>query len=387
MSALYNFVKVKMQDTLHRRKANSMPLAPVKSTTALSLSHETERLERLVMQRLGKLKAAMQASEAMVAQEARQAEKLATNLREDIAMLRAKLKDAEETIARKDLSRQEMEESFNTKIKFLGEEIQKKDGMLVIRDNELKDCRSKINDNVTRISDLELNIRKTKEETATNAKRAEDLAESNVAKITALEAHLKETEELARYQESSIQKLERELAVKAQEFDSIEKEKQELLTGRDSEINDLKSQLKRITSRISEMSSFLREAEALTRIESQDLKVPAQNDTTARVEEKMAAVQTEFATTHVAPVAVGEIVSPEIFQRIISELSEATNMMDALASLIVQRQVKALGESVDKFPTTRLSELLECLAKDISDEDRQIDFRQRCTENAQITLN
>jgi hypothetical protein len=135
------------------------------------------------------------------------------------------------------------------------------------------------------------------------------------------------------------------------------------------------------------MSSFLREAEALTRIESQDLKVPAQNDTTARVEEKMAAVQTEFATTHVAPVAVGEIVSPEIFQRIISELSEATNMMDALASLIVQRQVKALGESVDKFPTTRLSELLECLAKDISDEDRQIDFRQRCTENAQITLN
>src|SRR5688500_6693955 len=110
MSALYNFVKVKMQNTLHRRKANSMPLDPLKSTPALSLSHETERLERLVMQRLGKLKAALQASEAMVAQEARQAEKLATNLREDAATLRAKIKDAEESIARKDFSRQQIDE-------------------------------------------------------------------------------------------------------------------------------------------------------------------------------------------------------------------------------------------------------------------------------------
>ena len=29
MSALYNFVKVKMQDTLLTRKTNSMPLVPV----------------------------------------------------------------------------------------------------------------------------------------------------------------------------------------------------------------------------------------------------------------------------------------------------------------------------------------------------------------------
>jgi hypothetical protein len=105
------------------------------------------------------------------------------------------------------------------------------------------------------------------------------------------------------------------------------------------------------------------------------------------VEEKAAAVQTEIVTTHVTPAPMGEIVSPDIFQRIITELCEATNMMDALASLIVQQQVKALGESVDKFPTRRLSELLECLAKNISDEDRQIDFHHRCTQNAQITLN
>ena len=159
-----------------------------------------------------------------------------------------------------------------------------------------------------------------------------------------LEAQLKKTEELASYQESTIQELKNELDAKTQEFDCIVKDKQELLMRRDSEINDLKSQLKRLTTGISEMSSFFRQAGALNDIEAQ-----AQNNTTAGVEEKVAAVQTHISTTHIAPAAVGEIVAPEIFERIITELSEATNMMDALASLIVKRQVKALGESVENF--------------------------------------
>ena len=83
------------------------------------------------------------------------------------------------------------------------------------------------------------------------------------------------------------------------------------------------------------------------------------------------------------------MVSPEIFQRIINELVQVTNVMAPLASLLVHQRAKALGESVEKFPRTRLPELLEALAKEISDddEDRQIDFRQRLAQSAQITLN
>jgi hypothetical protein len=80
-------------------------------------------------------------------------------------------------------------------------------------------------------------------------------------------------------------------------------------------------------------------------------------------------------------------VSPEVFQRIASELAEVTDVILPLASLIVRRQVKVLGEAMEKFPKTRLPELLESLAKEITDERQQIDFRGRLAENAQWTLN
>jgi hypothetical protein len=42
---------------------------------------------------------------------------------------------------------------------------------------------------------------------------------------------------------------------------------------------------------------------------------------------------------------------------------------------------------MEKFPRKRLPELLEGLVKEISDENRRIDFRQRLAQSAQITLN
>jgi hypothetical protein len=373
MSAFYNFVKVKMQDTLHRRKNNSMSLAQVKHSTGSNSPDKIENLESL--QGIGKVNAAMQAGEAIVMQAFRQAEQLAADLKTDIAMLRANLKEAEEAIARKDLAWQKIDESLNAKIKRFQEEIAKEEALLVTRENEITGYKSKIEDNANKISDLELKIRNTKEEAASNAKCAEDLAQKTLTKVTVLEAQLKKTEELANYRESTIRELKNEFGAKVQEFDCIVKDKQELLMRRDSEINDLKSQLKRLTTGISEMSSFFRQGGALSGIEAQAL------------EEKVAAVQTHISTTHIAPAAVAEIVAPEIFERIITELSAATNMVDALASLIVKRQAKALGESMEKFPRTRLSDLVECLAKEIEDEERQIDFRQRCNQNAHITLN
>ena len=160
MSAIYNFVKVKMQDTLRQRKNNSMQLVQVKHSTSSNLRHEIENLGRLVTQRLGKVKAAMQAGEAIVIQESRQAEQLATNLKTDIAMLRANLKEAEEAFARKDLARQKIEESLNAKIKSFQEEIAKKAALLATRENEITGYKAKIEDNANKISELKLKIRK-----------------------------------------------------------------------------------------------------------------------------------------------------------------------------------------------------------------------------------
>ena len=54
-----------MQDSLQRGKINSMPLAPVKSDNPLGLNREMERLEKLIAYRMDKLKAAVNAGEAM----------------------------------------------------------------------------------------------------------------------------------------------------------------------------------------------------------------------------------------------------------------------------------------------------------------------------------
>jgi hypothetical protein len=388
MSGVYNSLKVKMQDTLQWGKTNSMPLARVKSTNAFHFNNEMESLERLVADRIGELKAAVKAGEAMVVEEARQAEQLAGSLKADNAVLEAKLKEMEETIGRKDFSRQKMEETLTAKIKDLQNDIKKKDETLATRDTEINDYKSKIDDNVKQRGELELANRKTKEEAASHAKRAEDLAESSQAKITALGSQLKETEKLARQKESTIKELEQKLAAKVQEFESMVKDKQELVTRRDSEINDLKSQLKRLTKGLGVMSSFFRQAEGWAGIERQDVSTAAQNEPVDGVKEKPAAVQSKIArVTPIVPDAAGERVSPEIFQRIISELAQFTNVMAPLAALIVRRQAKALGESMEKFPRTRLPELLEGLAKEISDENQQIDFRQRLAQSAQINLN
>jgi len=53
---------------------------------------------------------------------------------------------------------------------------------------------------------------------------------------------------------------------------------------------------------------------------------------------------------------------------------------------MVRQQAKALGESVEKFPTNRLPQLLEGLAKEVSNGDPKLDCRQRLAQSARITL-
>ena len=385
MNGVYKSLKVRMQDTLQRGKANSTPLPRVKSDSALSLNDEMEELERIVADRIGRLKSAVREGEAMVADEAQQAKQLVESLKASNAVLEAKLRETKEAVQRNDSSRQQLEESLTVKVQDLQNEVKKKEESLASLDEQINDLKSSIDVQLKQKGDLESAIEKAKEEAASHAKRAEQLAEISRIKISALESQLREKEELGHQNESTINGLEQKLAAKIQEFESLVRDKEEQLAGRDAEIKDLKSWLKLLTKGIGQMSSFFRQAEALAGIEGQDVSAAVPIEPVDGKQEKPVTVQSNVPKVMpIAPDAPREIVSPDIFGCITGELVEVTGVMSPLALLIVRQHVAALGESMEKFPKTRLPELLERLVTEISDKKRQVDFRARIAQHAQI---
>jgi len=151
--------------------------------------------------------------------------------------------------------------------------------------------------------------------------------------------------------------------------------KEELLAVREAEIKDLNSQLKLLTRGIKEMSSFFKQAEALSAIESQVGGRIVLEQPLNRGEEKTVAPRIKApAVASKAKDAAREIVSPDFFQRMTGEL---TQVVGPMASMIVRDHVVALGESMEKFPKARLTELVKVLSEEIGDENLKIGFRER----------
>jgi hypothetical protein len=123
------------------------------------------------------------------------------------------------------------------------------------------------------------------------------------------------------------------------------------------------------------MSSFFRQTESLSTIEAQAIgKVfPGVQ---VEAEQKAAAPQSKNPTIPAEKTAdpVAETVSPEFFNRMTDEL---VAVFGPMASVIVRHDVAALGESMEKFPRARVTELLESVTKEISNENLKIDFRKR----------
>ena len=385
MNGVYKSLKVRVQDTLHRGKTNSTPLPRVKSGSDLSLNDEMEELERIVADRIGRLKSAVKEGEAMVEGEAQQAKQLVESLKASNAVLEAKLTETTEAVQRNDSSRQQLQESLAAKVQDLQNEVKKKEESLASLDKQINDLKSSMDVQLKQKGDLESAIEKAKQEAASHAKRAEQLAEISRIKISALESQLREKEELGRHNESTIKGLEQKLTTNIQDFESLVRDKEEQLAGRDAEIKDLKSWLKLLTKGIGQMSSFFRQAEALVGIDGQDVGAAVLKEPVDGKQEKPVTVQSNVPKVMpIAPGAAREIVSPDVFGRITGELAEVTGVMSPLALLIVRQHVAALGESMEKFPKTRLPELLDRLVTEISDEKRQVEFRARVAQNAQI---
>ena len=388
MSDFYSSIKLKMQETLPWRKSDAAPVIRVKNGNAAGLNDEMERLERVIAHRLSRLKEAVRTGETIVSEESHRAEELVENLRAEVTILRGKLKEAEEVIDRKDLFQKQAEESLSALIKNLQGDVKSRDETLANRDNEINNYKSAIEQNSKKMSDLEAAHTKAQQRVADHTRRTEELREASQNKIGALEAQLIETQELARQKTSAIEELKQELVAKAQEFEAILKGKNEILTQRDSEIADLKAQLKRLTKSISDVSLLFKEAEALTGIEKPRTG-PISEEALPEIANHPIASrsQNDKKITRISPDAISETVSAETFQKIITELGQATNVIGPLASLMVHQQAKALGESVEKFPRARLPELLEGLAKEIPDENLQMYFLQHFTQNERMTLN
>lgn len=374
MGKVYRSLTGVVQETLHRSKTNSMVFAREKGSDAASLNDATEEFEKIIVDRMGRLKAAVRHSQAVVTDEVQHAEQVIQTLRTNIAVLEAKLGEMEDTLRRKDVASQRMEESLSTKIRDLQSAVEKKEEALESQVSEVNDLKSKIDAQAKQVTQLEKAIQQAKAEAASETKRAEQMTASSNAKFTTLEAQLRETQEIVR---AKIQDLESQLRTKEKD-----------LADRNKEINDLKSEVKLLTKGVEERSSLFKQAEALANIQAEDILADsqAQNTGTVVAGEQLKTGEEKLVTSRFQDVGVTsnvshaarETVSRDAFDLIMREFGELSNVMGSIASLIVRDHVKALGESMEKFPKTRLTELLEALSG--SDDKLKTGFRERLGE-------
>jgi DNA repair exonuclease SbcCD ATPase subunit len=362
--------------TLQRSKNDPVALAGVKHTPASSLDEEITEL----VQKVSGLKAAVELHEEVIKKETQQ---VIENLREDMAMLETKLKDAEETGRNKESESQKMEESLNAKIHGLQNELNTEKETSQSRDNEINDLKSNVHVLVKQVTELEIAIKQAKAEAATETNRAEQLAESSNTKIAALEAQIRDIKEMVRSKESTINGLEQNLSAKTLDFEAQLRNREKLLAGRDTEINDLKSKLQVLTGKLKGMSSFLKQAEALATVEEQNSDTLAVSEPQNGVKETLAAspfkVTVPAVTLNEQTNVTPQTVAPDFFDLMSQELSV---IIGHQAPMIVRKHVVTLGESMEKFPKSRLAELLETLSKEIKNEPLRIGFRMWFVKHA-----
>jgi chromosome segregation ATPase len=368
MSKVYKSLKEVVK--LQRSKNDPVALAGVKYTHASSLDEEINEL----VQRISGLKAAVKDREEEVKKETQQ---VIETLSEDFAMLETKLKDAEETVRSKESVSQKMDESLTAKIDGLQNKLNTEKETLQSRDNEINDLKSNVDVLVKQVTELEKAIKQAKADAATEANRTEQLTERLNTKIAELEAQIRDVKEIVRGKEATIKVLEENLATEIQDFENQLRNKESLLAGRDGEINELKSKLQVLTGKIQEMTSFLRQAEALATVEAQNSSTLAASEPLNAVKEKPAdspfKVKVPSVTSNEQTNMAQQTVLPDFFDLMSQEL---TAIIGPQAPIFVRDHVAAFGESMEKFPKSRLAELLEIVSQDIVNEPLRIGFRK-----------
>ena len=372
MSKVYESLKEVVQETLHR-KVNSVTLARLKGRHASTLNDEMEDLERIIVDRISRLRTAVKDGEEVIEEETSHAQQTIANLQTKIVELEAKLRDTRESLRKKTAASQKMEESQAAKILDMQSEMKKKDELVESRAREGDDLKSKVDVLMKQVTKLDLVVEQARGEAARESERAEHLTEISKKGIAALETKLRQAEEILRGRETTIKALEQNLAHKTQNLDAQETNHKTLLADRDKQINDLQAQLKILTGGIKNMSSFFRQAEVLAAVETKDINVPLSGKESQHKNGELGAshVKDRNVPSRTAPPAQ-EHVSSEVFDRLSGEL---TRVIGPMAPLVISGHVAACGESMEKFPKGRLTELLEILSKEILDKNLRSDFQ------------
>ena len=414
MGKVYQSVRGVVQGTLNRRKPEIVVSARANGDDA-DLDDAMEELEKLFADGIRKLKAAASEDQAVIANKAQQVEQVIEGLRATITGLEAKLRETEEALHSKDLASQKLAETLNTEIRELRSALQKKDEALEGRDSEVNDLKSKRNVLSEQVTQLELAIQQAKAEAASQAQQAEQVIEGLKSTITALEAKLKETEEALHSKDLASQKVAEALNTEIRDLQSRLKKKDEASESRDSEVNDLKSTRDGLAEQITQLELAIQQAKggaaspaqhAAKVIEGLKIKIatleaqrrqPEQmvggmdwtikgldqdgdrqvTDINAELDLQTGTMKKAAGVTSVIEKPTRKTVSQGTFDRMIAQFSELTNVIGSIAAVIVRDHVRALGESMKEFPQTRLTELVESLGGQISDDKLKADFRKR----------
>jgi predicted ribosome quality control (RQC) complex YloA/Tae2 family protein len=242
-----------------------------------------------------------------------------------------------------------------------------------VKDTHASSLDEEINALAQRISGLKAAVKHREEEIK---KEAQQVIQTLSEDFAMLETKLKDAVETVRGKESVSQKMEERLTAEIHALQNELNTKKETLQSRDKEINDLKSKLHGLTGKIQEMSSFLKQAEALTAFEGQNNSTLTASEPLNGVEEKPTdspfKVKVPAVPSNEQTNVPQQTVAPDFFDIMSQELAV---IIGRQASMIVRKHVAALGESMEKFPKSRLDDLLEILSKEIVNEPLRIGFR------------
>jgi hypothetical protein len=326
MGKVYQLVRGVVKGTLHRKKRDTTVSSPTNNDKS-SLNNSIEELEKIFADGIGRLKAAVSDDQAVVSTEALHAGETIESFKANIAVLEAKLKETEDTLHKKEVASRKMEESLRIEIREL---------QTIVKNN--KDLM------LEAVNRSELAIQQARNEAASQSQQAAQVIDALKVKIATLEAQLAKTEQIAGGVEATI---------KSPDHD------------RHRRVIDLTPELQTATNGTKD----IQEQDKATAIEGEQLKPGEEKPTASNIQaERVKSSETE---------ATRETVSQETFDRLTAHFSEINNVIERVAALVLRYHVRTLGESMNEFPQARFTEHVEFLSKQISDDKRKADFRER----------
>jgi chromosome segregation ATPase len=281
------------------------------------LNDAIQEIEKLLVDRIGSLKAAVSDDQAVVARDAQNAGQVIQNLKTNITVLEDKLREIEDTLRRKEAASQKIAESLGGEIRDLQSAVKKKEEALETRESEINVLRSKIDVTTVQVSHLESVIEHLKADAASEAQRTEQVNAGFKTTITALEARLRETEDTIHQKDVASQKLGKNLSVEIHDLQGVVKNRDEALEIRESEVTDLKSKLDTMVDQVTHLQLANEHAKEVAARKAQDAE-----QVIDRLKIKIATLQAQLSQTE--QIVVGLVANNRVLdaQSTVEELDQ-----------------------------------------------------------------